>query len=125
MRSRLLFSCAALCGLLLSPVPVRAETPPQKPQMQCNIGPVIKTYGGTKWIVFSCNDDRTVVIATAPKNPAMPFYFTLYPKDDGYGIYGDGTGKKDVTDAALKDIKALSGKDIVALVQETKTQKQQ
>ena len=79
-----------------------------------------KTYGGTKWLVYSCDDNRTVVIVAAPGSPAMPFYFMFYPTKDGYHLYGEGTGNKDATDAAEHDLSALSEPDITALIAETK-----
>ncbi len=89
--------------------------------LKCDIGPVTKTYGKTQWLVYSCSDERTVVIVSAPGNPAMPFYFAFYPKGNAYQLSGEGTGRKDATSAAFDELKALSEQDIAALIEETKT----
>ena len=83
--------------------------------LQCNVGPVSKEYGETHWLVYSCNDQRSVVIVSAPGNPAMPFSFVFYPSDTGYHLSGEGTGRKETTAAAFEEIKALSVKEISAL----------
>jgi hypothetical protein len=49
----------------------------------------------------------------------MPFYFVFTFEGSAYKLRGEGTGSKAVTDAALKDLQALSKTDIVALRRET------
>jgi hypothetical protein len=51
---------------------------------------------------------------TAPGNPAMPFYFLFSSTNDGYQLFGEGTGDKAFTDAAHKELAALSNSDIAA-----------
>jgi hypothetical protein len=92
----------------------------QSQSLQCATGPVNKTYGDTPWLVYSCNDNRTLVIVSAPGNPASPFYFSFTPQEDGYHIQAAGNGRKDVTAAVLKELKALSDSDIAALIEQTK-----
>jgi hypothetical protein len=87
---------------------------------KCEIGPVQKTYGSTQWLVYSCQDGRSLVIVTAPGNPAMPFYFFLHPSDAGYRLEGEGTGNKDVTDRTASELQRLSGAEIAAIVDETR-----
>jgi hypothetical protein len=89
--------------------------------LACDIGPVIKTYGDTEWLVYSCSDNRTLVIMSAPGNPATPFYFTLYPGESGYLVAGEGNGDKGATEAALAEIKALSSAEIGTLIESTKS----
>jgi len=89
--------------------------------LTCDTGPVEKTYGKTRWLVYSCDDHRTVVIVSAPGNPATPFYFMFSPHENGYRLSGEGTGRKDATDAAFDELKALSERDIAALIEQTKT----
>lgn len=88
--------------------------------MQCDIGPVAKTFGNSQWLVYSCSDGRTLLIVSAPGNPAMPFVFTLFPTDEGYRLSGEGTGIREVTSAALSDLTELSAKDIVHLLEQTR-----
>jgi len=88
--------------------------------LECKIGPITKTYGGTKWLVYSCSDTHTLVVVSAPDSPASPFYFLLAPENDGYRLHGEGTGNKSATDAAYKELSALSEGDVVSLIAETK-----
>ena len=61
---------AVLFGVVLNPLFAVAE---DKDTFNCTIGPITKTYGQTQWLAYSCNDDKTVVIVSAPGSPAMPF----------------------------------------------------
>jgi hypothetical protein len=89
---------------------------------KCDVGPVIKTYGQGKWLVFSCDDDMTLLVLAAPDNPIKPFMFVLEPDSNGgYGVFFDeSTGKNDASAAALAQLKALSPQDIASLIKETK-----
>jgi hypothetical protein len=103
-----------LFAALAAQLPVAASSQPSA-NVSCKIGPVTKTYGGTKWLVYACDDKKSLVVVTAPGNPAMPFYFFFYPDSGGYHLHGEGTGDKKLTDAAYKDLAALADSDIVAL----------
>jgi len=70
----------------------------QRQSLKCNVGPVTKTYGSTEWLVYSCDDNHTVVIVAASGNPAMPFVFNFSPSNNGYQLHGEGTGSKEATD---------------------------
>ncbi|GAB3361466.1 hypothetical protein [Lysobacter tyrosinilyticus] len=95
-------------------VPAQAERPPD---LNCDVGPLHKTYGKTAWLVYACNDSRSVVIVSDKGNPALPFYFILYVKPDGdMQLHGEGTGKKSATQAAFDEIKTLTQTDVAGLV---------
>ncbi|HEX4105513.1 MAG TPA: hypothetical protein VHX92_04715 [Rhizomicrobium sp.] len=85
-------------------------------QLDCNTGPVTKTYGGVPWLVYACNDGRSLTFVSAPGNSAMPFYFLLGWKDGKYQLSGEGTGDRTVTDAASRQISALGPADISRLL---------
>ena len=106
--------CLTLIVLLMAMSNALGEKP-----MQCNIGPVDKYYGGTKWIVYSCADKSTLVIYSYPDNPASPFYFMFYIKDGSYQLYGEGTGNKEYTKATSVELGKLTENDIKALISET------
>ena len=91
------------------------SVPANAAELNCNSGPLTKTSGGTQWLVYGCDDNARVVIVTAPGNPAMPFYFIFSKETAGYRLRGEGTGDKKVTDAAYKDLAALTDADISAL----------
>lgn len=92
--------------------------------MSCATGPITKTFGGTSWLVRSCDNIALLVLAE-PGNPAFPFYFLMYPSETEKGrfvIEGEGTGDKQASAAALADIRKLSEADIAVLIVETKRQ---
>lgn len=93
--------------------------------LSCDIGPVNKTYGKTPWVIYSCNDNKTVVFVSAAESPAMPFVFTYYAKQSGYQLYGEGTGNKQATAAAYSELKQLSEADILRLIENTRRVKKQ
>lgn len=95
----------------------------EKQVLKCNTGPVNKIYGKTNWLVYSCNDNATAVIVTDAGNPAMPFVFTLFKKDGGYQLTGEGAGSKEFADAAYNELKELSESDIKSLIAETRQSK--
>jgi hypothetical protein len=93
--------------------------PPAKPSLDCKTGPISKTYGGTRWLVYSCNDDHSVVAMSQQGNPAGPFYFMFYWENGRYRLIGEGAGDKRASDLALADLKLLSERDIEGLRKET------
>ena len=91
-----------------------------QPKLNCHVGPITKSYGGTDWLVYSCDDQRSVVFMAAPSSPATPFYFILLKQESGHQLMGEGTGNRDATGAAFSDLKKLSEKEIGALIEQTK-----
>jgi hypothetical protein len=89
-----------------------------KSELHCVTGPVEKTYGGTKWLVHSCTDSKSLVF-TAVTKPAAPFEFDLTYTGNGYDLDGHGKGDRKKTDAAYAALQKLRGKDILALIKET------
>lgn len=88
--------------------------------LECTIGPLDKTFGGTQWLVYSCNDGKSLAIVSAPDSAASPFYFLLSPKAGRYELHGEGTGDKRATNEAYRDLKALSDTSIAAMVRQTR-----
>ncbi len=106
--------------ILILPVFFAAGTAvAEKPSLKCDIGPVKKTYGKTPWLVYSCGDDKTLVVVSDTGSPAMPFYFIFHYKEGKYHLYGEGTGKKEATAAAFDDLGKLTEPDIRKLIAET------
>jgi len=95
----------------------------EKQELKCDIGPLNKIYGKTNWLVYSCNDNATVVIVANPGSPAMPFVFTFFIKDGGYQLTGEGAGSKRFSDAAYSELKELSESGIKSLIAETRQPK--
>ena len=88
----------------------------QAQDLKCEIGPLQKQFGGTNWLVYACDDRKSVVFVTAPDNPAAPFYFIYYPKDGGYTLSGEGTGNKEATKATFDELKNMPFKEIQNLI---------
>lgn len=103
----------------ITPIPIAAADTGQQ-ALNCNIGPARKTYGKTPWLVYSCIDNKTVVVVSDTGSPAMPFYFTFYVKDGGYRLTGEGTGSKEATAAAFEELKLLTAQDITELLERTR-----
>ena len=103
----------------ISAAAIGKELVSEAPPLKCDIGPIAKSYGKTQWLVYSCNDQRTVVFVAAPDNPAMPFYFMIAPGENGSRLWGEGTGRKDATAAAFEEFKFLSQRDSSALIEQT------
>lgn len=90
------------------------------PKMKCVVGPAAKQYGKSSWLVYSCEDGKSVLIASAPSNKAVHFRFTFIADDDGYALHGEGQGDRRVSDAAYQELNTLGEADIAALVSETR-----
>ena len=112
MRLHILMVAVAIC----LPLPAGAQTAP----MDCTVGPVIKTFGGSKWVVNSCSDGRTVVLMATNDSPAFPCFIKIEPLTEGYNINGRGKGDKQATNAAMDELAALSVADIHGMIGETK-----
>lgn len=108
-RSTLVPILLALCAFLALPAAGREA-------MDCSIGPVEKTFGGTRWLVHGCSDGKSVVVLSAPGNPAMPFYFFLFASEEGYRLHGEGAGDRAATRPAYDELSAaLSASFVGAL----------
>jgi hypothetical protein len=114
MRRLYLVMFVSISALAVQPRSVLAQ------QLECNIGPVSKIYGGTPWLVYSCSDGLSLTLVTAPESRARPFYFIFHWEQNGYRLAGEGTGDKTLTDAAFKEISAFSQTDIQTLLDQTK-----
>jgi hypothetical protein len=117
-RAALLGVCTALSAGLAS-----GQGPTSQPQqLRCDIGPVTRTYGQGQWLVYGCNDDKSVIVVSAPGNPASPFVFSFIFQGNAYRLHGQGTGNKAATAATFDELKKLSEQDIANLLTLTKAQ---
>ncbi|MBY0318209.1 MAG: hypothetical protein K2X72_05755 [Reyranella sp.] len=110
----------AFALLLVTQAAAQADKP-----LDCGTGPITKIFGGTSWLVRSC-DGIALHVLSDSGNPAFPFYFLIYPSETEKGrfvIEGEGTGDKQASAAALADIRRLSAADIASLIAETKQKK--
>lgn len=115
MRYRFLILFALLFPLSSS-VPAAERHSP----LTCAIGPLHKKYGGTPWLVYSCNDRKTLIIITATGSPAMPYVFRFYLKGGKYRLKGEGKGSRKFTKAAYKELHKFSHAKIEKMIAQTK-----
>lgn len=90
------------------------------PTLQCDVGPLNKVYGKSQWLVYSCNDNLSLVFVAAPGSAATPYVFSWLVGARGTHLHGEGSGDRAATDAAFREIRALSYRDIEDLVAQTK-----
>jgi len=110
-----------IATLLIALLAVGAPTkPPEKQEaLQCDIGPVVKQFGGNDWLVYGCSDGQSVVVTAGAPNPATPFVFIITPDGNGgIKLHGEGTGDKSASAPAYDSLSKMSGPDLVALFQE-------
>jgi hypothetical protein len=88
--------------------------------LACNVGPVHMTFGDTPWLVYSCEDGKSLVVVSKAGSIAAPFYFVLAWRDGKYTISGEGNGSEAASTAAGRDLEAMSTADIETLVTETR-----
>jgi hypothetical protein len=111
---------SAVLASSLAPSTSTAEAAEDAP-LKCEAGPSSRAYAGNDWIVWGCEDGRSVVFVAGKGNPAQPFFFILSPADEGVRLYGEGTGDKSVTEPAYLELQKLTARDLELLVQETHT----
>ena len=111
---------ATVCLPFLASVPAHGDETATGSTLVCDVGPIRQTYGETEWLVYSCNDERSVVIASPAGSPAHPFVFRFLSREGAYLLQSVGTGDKKFTTAAFNELKVMSGKDIESLVTLTK-----
>lgn len=87
--------------------------------LSCEIGPAHRTFGGASWLVYSCEDGKSLAVITEAGSIAAPFVFILAWRDGGYRISGEGNGSQAASNAAGRDLEALTAEDIAALIAET------
>lgn len=84
--------------------------------MNCAIGPQKRIFGKQEWLLYGCVGATAAVLVTPNGSPAFPFYFAIFRDRDGYRIVGEGTGNKNASDAALKDLKELTAEALADLI---------
>ena len=107
---------AALAGAAACPTPVRSEPAASTPELQCKKGPLKRTFGGAAWLVYGCDDGKSLVFVTPQGNPAFPFYFILTPANGAYQIDGEGNGDRSASDVVLGELQRLTPAQIAEML---------
>ncbi|WP_156459520.1 hypothetical protein [Brevundimonas sp. Root1279] len=63
----------------------------------------------------------TLIVVSAPGNPAMPFVFTLSKTDRGVRISGEGNGDQRATAPAFEDLKKVTSEVLDQMLREAET----
>ena len=109
----------AAIGLALAAfAPAHGDEAAQK----CDVGPITRTYGNAPWLVYSCRDQRSLVIMSAPGNAAMPAFFVFHPRGEGYELRNQGSANQAISAAAYAELSRLSPKQIADLIAATAAQ---
>jgi len=109
----------AACLLLLVTAPAFAGGHAEKEQaVACTAGPITKTYGGAKWLVYGCADGRSVLVVSDRDSEASK-YIMLSPARRGVQVVSEGWGGQG-DNAAFAELKAMSSRDLGALVAEAR-----
>lgn len=109
--------------VLVAPAGNTEENQEAQAELSCDVGPISRNFGGSDWIVYSCDDKNTFVVVSAEGNPAAPFYFISTIKDNSRTLQGEGSGEKAASSAAYEDLrKFISSEDQVQdLLLQTRT----
>jgi TonB family protein len=75
---------------------------------QCLDGPLTRTFGGSSWQVFACDDGHSLAFVAAPGTPPAPFDFTLSYSSDGTSSAITFGGSRDVASAARDEVASLT-----------------
>ena len=65
-----------LLGLLAFPRAAVLAAPSSN-DVSCTLGPVTEHFGGSAWLVYGCNDGKSLVLVSAPGSAANPFVFII------------------------------------------------
>lgn len=111
---------AALTSLFVwtvSPASIAAQTSTQP--VRCETGPARRQLGGTSWVVYSCDDRKSMILVSAEGSPASPFMFFLRKQKAGYSISSEGNGNERWSKAAAEALSKMDSVDFDALLKET------
>lgn len=112
-----LFVSAALVLTGASGEPQLAASPAPK-KLSCTAGPIERRFGGVPWLVFGCSDHQSMAVVSTPEGVDGSFYFIVNSDSGTTNVTGEGTGSKQVTDAASAELHKLSAEDIRGLIVE-------
>lgn len=103
-------------AMLLSPAafcdPVAKTT-----HFVCDVGPVTKHLGRSDWQMLSCGDGRTLLFQSLPGKP--PADFSIAIEKDSIERGNESTENRDLNEAAIAELAAMSHEKLIALIAET------
>jgi hypothetical protein len=89
-------------------------------ELNCEVGPVDRVYGGSAFSVYSCDDGKSVIAVAKPRSRVYPFYFIVSPQGGEVRLYGEGDGDVEASHDAFRELNRFKPADVAALVSATK-----
>jgi hypothetical protein len=83
----------------------------------CDVGPVTKHFGRSDWQVLSCGDGRTLLFQSLPGKPGADFSIAV--EKDSIERGSESRDNRDLSEAAIAELAALSHEKLLALLAET------
>ena len=90
----------------------------EEPDLKCDIGPILKTFGGEQWHVYSCTEDWQLMLVSAPGTKAEKTIFVF--QTIGEWLVFDYAKDTRPTEAARRELRALSDEQLTDLIEETR-----
>jgi len=115
--ARLTFATLILAALFASPV--LADPVAKTTHFVCDVGPVTKHFGHSDWQILSCGDGRTLLFQSLPGKPGADFSISI--EKDSIERGNESMENRDLSEAAIKELAALSHEKLLALIAETQT----
>src|SRR5687768_11847036 len=109
--SAMILIALAITGCATHPARETAEAT----RVHCTAGPLPASFGALPWLLYACDDGRSVALVSAPGNPAAPFTFVVRPSDHGVRVQGDGAGDRGATAPAFAELMALDADALLRL----------
>jgi hypothetical protein len=88
-------------------------------ELNCEVGPVDRVYGGSAFSVYSCDDGKSVIAVAKPRSRVYPFYFIVSPQGGEVRLYGEGDGDVEASHDAYREHNRFTPADVAALVSAT------
>ena len=92
-------------------------------ELQCEVGPIDRSYGGSAFELYSCDDGKSLVAVAKPGTRAYPFYFIVSPAGEEVRLYGQGDGDNEAGRDAFADLNEIRPAEVAELVAETRARK--
>jgi hypothetical protein len=101
-----------------APAPASAT---EAAKLECKTGPAKRRYGGTLWLVYACNDGRSLAFRPDQNNPNNTAKFVLRWTGAQYELEGDPGDKPEIAERAYDEIADMTERQISSLIAAAKS----